>query len=74
MLVDVGDWLANDPQCSKTGISDESTEIDFEMRLKRWSRNYIILLKLAEMELSEPDRTRQINRTGDIDVSRFYRR
>jgi hypothetical protein len=41
-------------------FSDESSEIDFEIRLKRWSRNYIILLKLAEVELSGLDRTRQI--------------
>jgi len=40
--------------------SGESTEIDFEIRLKRWSRNYIILLKLAELELSGLVRTRRI--------------
>lgn len=34
--------------------------IDFEMRLRRWSRNYIILLKLAELELKGLNRTRQI--------------
>jgi len=43
-------------------VSDDSTEIDFEIRLKRWSRNYIILLKLAELELSGQDRTRQITK------------
>jgi hypothetical protein len=41
--------------------SDECTEIDFEIRLERWSRNYILLLKVAELELSGGlDRTRQI--------------
>ena len=41
-------------------VSDDWTEIDFEIRLRRWSRNYILLLKVAELELSGLDRTRQI--------------
>jgi hypothetical protein len=41
-------------------IRNESKAIDFEMRLRRWVRNYIILLKLAELELKGLNRTRQI--------------
>lgn len=41
-------------------IPDKSAEINFEMRLRRWIRNYIILLKLAQLELKGLSRTRQI--------------
>jgi len=41
-------------------IPKRSAEIDFEMRLRRWVRNYIILLKLAELELKGLNRNRQI--------------
>lgn len=35
--------------------------IDFSIRLRRWSRNYIILLKVAELELRGLDRSTQIS-------------
>jgi hypothetical protein len=41
-------------------IPNKTSEIDFEMRLRRWVRNYIILLKLAELELKGLKRNRQI--------------
>jgi hypothetical protein len=41
-------------------VPNNLAEIDFEMRLRRWVRNYIILLKLAELELKGLNRTRQI--------------
>src|SRR6266404_6700825 len=41
-------------------IPDSSEEIDFGMRLKRWLRNYIILLKLAELELRGLHRLKRV--------------
>lgn len=38
----------------------ESSPIDFEMPLRRWRRNYMILLKLAELDLKGADRATQI--------------
>lgn len=37
-----------------------SSPFDFEMRLRRWRRNYMILLKLAELDLKGADRAGQI--------------
>lgn len=41
-------------------IPDSFEGIDFGMRLRRWLRNYIILLKLAELELRGLDRFQRI--------------
>jgi hypothetical protein len=41
-------------------LPNGSEQIDFSMPLRRWRRNYIILLKLAELELRGMDRTKQI--------------
>lgn len=48
------------PESELPAVPIDFTEIDFEMPLRRWRRNYIILLKLAELELKGLNRTRQI--------------
>lgn len=48
------------PENQLATIPKKPEAINFEIRLRRWSRNYILLLKLAKLELRGLDRTRQI--------------
>lgn len=48
------------PEGELPTVPNNAEEIDFEMRLRRWLRNYIILLKLAELELRGLDRIQRI--------------
>ena len=48
------------PESELPALPTNSEEIDFEVRLRRWLRNYIILLKLAELELRGLDRFQRI--------------
>jgi hypothetical protein len=41
-------------------VEPEPSTIDFEMPLRRWRRNYMILLKLAELDLGGANRASQI--------------
>jgi hypothetical protein len=41
-------------------VASAATPIDFEMPLRRWRGNYIILLKLAELDLQGSNRASQI--------------
>jgi hypothetical protein len=50
------------PENELAALPNNSEEIDFGMRLRRWLRNYIILLKLAELELRGPNRIEQITK------------
>jgi len=50
------------PKSELPALPNNSEEIDFEMRLRRWLRNYIILLKLAELELRGLNRIERITK------------
>lgn len=50
------------PESELPALPNNSDEIDFEMRLRRWLRNYTILLKLAELELRGLDRIELITK------------
>lgn len=50
------------PKSELRAVPNNADEIDFEMRLRRWLRNYIILLKLAELELKGLDRIELITK------------
>jgi hypothetical protein len=50
------------PNSELSALPNNAEEIDFEMRLRRWLRNYIILLKLAELELRGLNRIERITK------------
>jgi hypothetical protein len=50
------------PESELVAVPNDSAEIDFETPLRRWRRNYIILLKLAELELRGLDRIELITK------------